>query len=388
METRAFHRLGDAPARFVAARLAGRGALGASGAMIRFFSAGLLAALAPTAAYAQDVPQATPVPTPTPAPTPTFIPIPDDVPLAEPTPVPIPAPTPTVAPPVRATPPARPIAPAPTPAPTAPEPPADLPIIVPTPTPTAAALPEPTLAPPVRIPQQPAAVAEEESGSPWLLVLAALAGLGALAFFLFRRRREELIYEPEPDFTAEPEFVAPEIVAEPEPVVVPVAPPPARADLTLAFRPTRAGLNMLSATVEGELTVANTGEAAARDVRVRAVLLTAHPGLDANIAALRAEPVARPAAPPFTLGPGETRTLRVVAAAAREALQVLTAGERPMFVPVVAIDLAHAGGQTGQAYAVGVERVDSPKLAPFWLDVPPKSYTEVSARDHGPAFGR
>ena len=364
--------------------------MGASEGMIRFPCAVLFAALAPTTALAQDAPQATP----TPAPLPTFIPIPDDTPLIQPIPTPTltVVPTPTPVPPSRAARTPRPI-PRATPAP----PPvvAPAPIASPTPLPAPAEPPavqppaaQPSARPAPASPVQPAPTDGESDLWPWLLGLAALAGLGGLALFLLRRRRDvEPDYAYQPVAEPEPER---EVAVEPDPIAAPIAPSvsPSRADLTLAFRPTRAGLNMLSATVEGELTVTNTGEAAASEVRVRAVLLTAHPGLDRDVAALRGEPVARPAAPPFALGPGEARSLRVVAASPREALQVLTAGERPMFVPVVAIDVGHADGRAGQAYAVGVERAGSSKLAPFWLDVPPKSYTDVAAREHGPAAGR
>jgi hypothetical protein len=213
--------------------------------------------------------------------------------------------------------------------------------------------------------------------------------LGILGRFLLRRKTRWNRFESPLD---EEDSLEPEQIVVPEPTspAVPVAPVLAaeRPDLLIAFRPTRAGLNMLSATVEGELTVTNQGAGDASDIRVRAVLLTAHPGLDTELAALRTEPVGRPATPTFSLAPHETRALRVVAAAARETLQVLTAGERPMFVPVIAIDVVYETGQVGQAYAVGVERVDSAKLAPFWLDMPPKSFVQVAAREHGPKFGR
>ena len=44
------------------------------------------------------------------------------------------------------------------------------------------------------------------------------------------------------------------------------------------------------------------------------------------------------------------------------------------------------GARTVQSFAVGIERVDSPKLAPFWLDQPPRTVTEVAARAHGAAI--
>jgi hypothetical protein len=70
-------------------------------------------------------------------------------------------------------------------------------------------------------------------------------------------------------------------------------------------------------------------------------------------------------------------------------MRTMVAAGRPMFVPVLAIDLRGAGGlQVAQGFAVGVERVDSAKLAPFWLDVPDRAYAEVAARPHGAALVR
>ena len=150
---------------------------------------------------------------------------------------------------------------------------------------------------------------------------------------------------------------------------------------------------MLSATVEGQLEVLNTGIADAANIRVRALLLTAGTELDAALRDARAQPVRRPVAPPFTLGPGERRVMRVVAATPRDTLQTMSAAGRPMIVPVLALDAGFTqaqgqGGRAEAAFAVGVERVDSTKLAPIWLDVPPRSYDGVAARAHGVAVER
>ena len=60
-----------------------------------------------------------------------------------------------------------------------------------------------------------------------------------------------------------------------------------------------------------------------------------------------------------------------------------------MFVPLVAIDIrygaedAPAAYGTAQAFIVGIERVDSAKLAPFWLDGALRMHDQVAARVQG-----
>jgi hypothetical protein len=201
---------------------------------------------------------------------------------------------------------------------------------------------------------------------------AAIVVLGGIGLW-FARRRRPLAIEVEEDTPRAP--VVP--MAEPVPVD--------RDRLTIAFRPSRAGLNMLSATVEGELTIANEGDEPLGDIRVRTALMSVHAGQEAELAAFGREAAGRLAAPPFALASGERRTLRLVAATPHEALRTMTAAGRPMFVPVLAVAVQAAGaGQAVQAFAIGIERVDSAKLAPFWLDVPARSYDQVAARAHGP----
>ena len=185
---------------------------------------------------------------------------------------------------------------------------------------------------------------------------------------------------------AAPKFLEPRPKTPPPP---PVAP---RARVTCELRPLRAGLNLLSATVECELVVTNTGAAPAEAIRTGVALLTAHAGQDTDLARFNAAPIGRPATPPFALAPGESRTIRTVVAIARDAIQTMTAANRPMFVPVVATNILYAtagdDAQTARAWVVGIERVDSAKLAPFWLDGPAKMFTTVAARPHAAEFER
>ena len=119
------------------------------------------------------------------------------------------------------------------------------------------------------------------------------------------------------------------------------------------------------------------------------------------LAAVNVAPVGRPTTPPFALAAGESRTIRVVSATPRDAIHTLTAANRPMFVPIVAVNARYAGeglggglggeladGQTARAWAIGIERVDSAKLAPFWLDGPARMYDSIAARPHAAALER
>ncbi|WP_176473115.1 hypothetical protein [Sphingomonas lenta] len=365
------------------------------------------ALILPATAPAQTAPQTPPQTIPgledyslpgTPTPTPT--PVPTPMPAPTPTPAPVEMPTPAPTPTARATPRA-----VPTPAPAPVASPTPTPVPVPTAEAAPASLPSPT--------PEPKPVPAEREGEGGLLLPiggAAVVAAAAAAWFLRRRRRETPLV-PEVPAAAPPESVArpepPTSAVTPSPPPAPAATPPEpepqflarpapagpRARLALELRPSRAGVNMVTATVEAEVALTNTGDAPAEGVRLGVALLSAHAGQDAELADFYARPIARPAAAPFALQPGETRRVRAVAVLPHEAIKVMTAAGREMFVPVVAVNaLYRAGsgvdGQTAQAFAVGVERVDSPKLAPFWLDRPTRTTDQVAARPHAAALER
>ncbi|TPG09942.1 hypothetical protein [Sphingomonas oligophenolica] len=375
-----------------------------------------LAMAAPVAAQNQATPASTPTPTPlqrlngyslppssgaTPRPTPGATPVPVPAPpvVALPTvqSTPTPAPTPIATPVPRVAPSRRPAvvatpAPSPTPAPT-PGATAN-PAVEPAPAPVA---PETTVAAPPTPVATPAAqpdLAAADQGSAWRWWLAALivAALAFAAIMVGHRRRAATRIEAEPPVLVEP---APMPVNEPAPIapmplppaVTPVGPATrASPAIDMVLRPGRAGLNLLSALVEGELVVTNHGPDAIDQVQIGVGLLSAHRGQDADLAAFFAAPPSRPAVPAFSLAPGESRAVRVVAATSRTAVQVMHAGNRPIFVPIVAClcRFVTQGDpyRAARAFAVGIERVDSAKLAPIWLDVPARMYDTVAARPH------
>ncbi|MEG3092020.1 hypothetical protein [Sphingomonas sp. PB1R3] len=323
--------------------------------------------------------QSAPAATPTPAPTPRATPSPRATPRPTPSPTPSPVATPT------------PIA--------SPEPPAtrlpdrESPAVTPSePDMTLANGQEPTpaiAAPGTTAPEQQA---EADRGLPfWALLIGV--GLGALAIGIWLGRRGRpvpALPAPAPKATEDrPEPMA-AAAAVPATAATPPAPrqpappplPPEPSFLAITAKPLRVGLNMLSATIEAEVTVHNSGATPIGRVAVDLRLLSAHAGLDGELVDLARQPQGRPIVPAFALAPGETRTVRGVTALPREAIHVIDAAGRPMFVPILAAAAHTDWGVARCAYAVGLERVDSAKLSPIWLDQPGRMFDQVAARPH------
>jgi len=235
------------------------------------------------------------------------------------------------------------------------------------------------------------AKAERGSGWLWWLVLAII--VAAIVAVIVIRRRKALLALPSPAATrVGATRPSPPIPAAPlPPPRAPVAPPATvgaqnRPVLQVDLRPTRAGLNLLSAVVEGEVIVRNDGDAPLEGLTLATALLSAHRDGDRDLAAFLSQPIGRPVTPPFTLAAGEERRVRLIAPLARGGIQPMEAGGRPIFVPIVATtcrfvckgDEFHAA----RAFAIGVERTDSAKLAPIWLDTQPRMFDTVAARPH------
>lgn len=336
------------------------------------------------------------------------------VPLATPTPAvplvvpPRPTPTPTPTPRANPTPAVRPSA-TPTPrAATSPAPrttPTPAPTASPTPVPEASPTPAPTIAAPSSVPGDgapapeiaaPAAAEASPARPAWLWpLLIGLLVLGGAAFVISRRRRNALERLPAPAAvplspTPEPD-VAPPTGTDGASAAAPVAPAAPRflepvvpvAEIHIDEPMVRrAGLNMVTATADVVVAVRNVSGVPARGVSLDIRLTSAQPGQDAAVSALFTQPSGRPAMPPFDMAPGEVREIRTLATMPRDAITVLQAGGRPMFVPVIAIRAAHPGGETISVHALGIERPGQAKLGPFWLDQPSRMFDTIGVRPH------
>jgi hypothetical protein len=197
----------------------------------------------------------------------------------------------------------------------------------------------------------------------------------------------EAVDDDDDDWIA-PDQVTSPLVATPTPIAPPRRMPGTgtRPQLEIAFVPRRAGANVTSAAVDYDLIVRNTGAAAADDVHVRVELVTAGNAHDAELQALLGRPIDKPVTAPFTLSPGEERGLRALVMLPKNGINVVTVKGRPMFVPIVAIDLRYrwqgGEGQTAESFVVGIRPKEGERMRPFWLDVPPRMYDTVTAHPH------
>lgn len=335
----------------------------------------------PTVPQNQTTPAPVPPPTPAPAPAPSPTPSPAPAPAPAPSPSPAPVEQPDSDPEPAET--APPVDEAPQPAPSA-EPANEAPA---TPVPDAA-------------PTAPAA--EPDGGRGWIYIgIAVIASIAALLWWRRRRTRvdaavshdepaaappaeAEPVPAQQPDEIVDMSVAEPTVPVEPPPVVAPVA---GRPWIDLELRPIKAGVNVMDALVEFDLTVTNSGDVAAQDVQIAAWLLSANANQDAEVARFLDNLPAEAIMTPFSVEPGESKRVDAAIALPRTGLSVVTARDRPFFVPLVIADARYGlpdGGQgrTSATYVVGTALAGQQKLGPIWLDRGVRMHDDVQARLH------
>jgi len=348
-----------------------------------------------------------------------------------PPPAPEPEPVPTIPPPATEQPRPTP-APSPAPTPARPAPAREQPRAAPAPTPQrerrkpdlvaeAAPVPSETVAPPVTAPDPvlpqtgalapppPAAPAEptvleprpakSEGGFPWLPLLLA-GGVALLGLFGYRRfaaSRTEAFAAPapEPEPVAVPKAAVPAIVPpRPAPAAAPAAPAAPvsigiklRPQLELEFKPDKAAATLTDANVQFELKVRNSGNMAARNIRIEARMFNAGAEQDREIGAFFARPAQEssnstlPAIPPR----GEV-AFRSTVTMPKDAVREINVQGRRLFIPMVAFNVLYEWGegktgQTSMSYIVGREApTPSEKMGAFRLDLGPRVYRSVGQR--------
>jgi hypothetical protein len=309
--------------------------------------------------------------TPTPAPAPPILTV---APVAAPTPAPLPAATatPRAAAPERATPapaPAR-AAPGGQPTPLATQAPAP-------PAPLAAA----TSTPAAPLPQ--AVPAAAPAGMPgWLWALLG-AGATALIFggaWALRRRRGaaeggEALEEALVAVAPPPAPPAPARPVAPPPGIAPPPPAPAAVPTGEPFevqlRPTSIEVTERDVLLDFELLIGNVQASAAENIRVMMAMMSANPDQDRQIAGYHANPMVDQAGNAFDLAPGAGGRMPARLALPRELIHVVEVQRRPMFVPLVMIELKWRAGisirRFGADFMVG-SAGQGAKLGPIWLD--------------------
>ena len=279
--------------------------------------------------------------------------------------------------------------------------------------PPATALPEasapaPTesLAPPTSPEPAPTAPADTSTRSfsdflPWLLALI-LAAAGAV-FYAWRRRSQPryataggvsdllAFAQPEPGPAPQPApRSAPPPAAPPRPTPPQAAAPAGivstrlRPWLEIQFSPARCVIEEDKATIQFDVEVFNSGTAPARDVLVEASMFNAGPDQDREIGAFFAQPVARgeriPAIPPL-----RTVSLTSAVSLTREQMRQYEVGGRRLFVPLIGFNALYSwsggNGQTSASYVVGRD-TKADKMAPLRLDLGPRTFRGLGAREH------
>lgn len=180
----------------------------------------------------------------------------------------------------------------------------------------------------------------------------------------------------------------------------PAAPAPEPAGLKLEFQPLRAGIDQGLVAVELTLTIRNPGRETAANIRVRPALITASAEQEAQMAAFHgSSPLGGSAFQPFTLASGGEQKVPIRLTLPREAAHVVMVADRPMFVPIVMIDIGWRGGlslkRMGADFMIGIAPNEeqaqaqarlwgrgeqAARLGPFWLDREARMFEEVTAR--------
>ncbi|KQM37596.1 hypothetical protein ASE59_13990 [Sphingomonas sp. Leaf10] len=254
------------------------------------------------------------------------------------------------------------------------------PQVLPTPEPTAT--PEPAAAPaPTSTPE--AAPAQTGDALPWWLWFLGgiVVATGAALLFTRLRRNQAAVVEdiepvaPVPVLPPEPvpPPPPPRPVARPEPVVPPPAPvaPAPGPFLEFQLAPLRVAMEGDRILLDFDLTVGNPSETPVPEVRIATMLLTAHAEQDEAIATFLANDGKR-GLDPFALGAGERRHLEATMTLPRVAVNIVTAKDRPFFVPMIAIDARYRWedgreSRTTAAFMVGPTAPQG-KLAPIFTD--------------------
>jgi len=313
---------------------------------------------------------APPAATPTPTPTPVLAPPPVvPTPSAAATPrANVPARVTATATPAAATAPTRQSVPAPVAAPT--------PLAAPSPAATASIPAAPVATPsPQPLPQ----VAAPSSGLPgWLWALIG-AGATALAFggyWALRRRHradaEDAIPEVPVAAPAPPRPVAPPPGIAPAVPASPAAPvAPSGEPFEIIVQPGRIEVTERDMVLDFELLIGNTQPSAAENIRVLMAMMSASPDQDRNIAGYHANPMVDSAGNPFDLAAGAGGRMPVRLALPRELIHVVEVHGRPMFVPMVMVELKWRAGislrRFGADFMIGTPGQGG-KIGPIWLD--------------------
>ena len=216
-----------------------------------------------------------------------------------------------------------------------------------------------------------------------------LGPIALLAFIFWRRRRRRSIVQPgiwEPVIEELPIQSVPEIE-------VPRAQPPQMVELSenkpsimLHFIPEKATISFTTLTVKGQLQLINEGKLLAKDMQLRAGLISASANqanviadFHRNAANLQTEPLGETQA-------GERFAMAIELAVPLTELHSFPLGDQQLLVPIVIASLSYTDGSGRQERAfvacmIGREATPPQlKMAPLRLDLGPRSFAPLGQR--------
>ena len=249
----------------------------------------------------------------------------------------------------------------------------------------------------------PLSTVEGPSMLPWLLALLFAATAGA--FLLLRQRSQRQLTaaggasldfaapEPASPRARTPSPPAPNPPAAP-PAPRPTAAPPApfgivstrlRPWIELEFTPTRCIVEEERAIIQFDVAMFNSGGAPARDLLLEMGIFNAGPSQDEEIAVFQAKPPgAGPRVPVIEPLRRVERSSQI--AVGLDKLRVFEANGRRFFVPMLVLNAYYGWsggeGRTSASFLVGRDGTDSDKMAPFRLDLGPRVFRGLGAREH------
>lgn len=258
---------------------------------------------------------------------------------------------------------------------------------------------------PVDVPAPPAAEQSLEL-LPWLLALAFAAGAALFLFWRQRSQRELAVAggsplafaapDPKPAPAPTPPPPQPRArVPQPAPAPLPPAAAPRvpagivstrlRPWIDIEFTPTRCIVEEERAIIQFAVAMFNSGSASARDVLLEMGIFNAGPTQDEEIGHFQAKQ------------PGNGRRVAVIEPLRRveqssqiavplDKLRVFEANGRRFFVPMLTLNAYYSwGGGEGRSAAsflVGRDGNGGDKMSPFRLDLGPRVFRNLGAREH------
>ncbi len=245
---------------------------------------------------------------------------------------------------------------------------------------------------------------DDGSGSvPWAWLLAALALLGGLAYFLRSRtsRWQPAVGVPLNEAKPNADGDTARRDARPEksvsaPIPPAAAPPPAPAvaavpvaqngeGIEVTFLPDYAAATFTRVAMRYALTVRNTAAESVTGLSLRAAMIPASAGQDAEVAAFISDDSGEVVHRIESLGPGETVEIEGEMALPLNEARAVRYGQRLLFVPVAAFAFRFTRDKRAclvpLAYMVGVDSGGAQgKMGPLRLDLGPKTYSQVGQR--------